>query len=76
MVRQQAWLQTTWQALPHWLLPTQGDHTLWHLRQHSLQASLAEMAAYLNPALFGDSEKGKGILKTEENCWRHRDPQN
>lgn len=76
MVRQQAWLQTTWQALPHWLLPTQGDHTLWHLRQHSLQASLAEMAAYLNPALFGDSEKGKGFLKTEENCWRHRDPQN
>lgn len=76
MVRQQAWLQTTWQALPHWLLPTQGDHTLWCLRQHPLQASLAEKAVYLNHALFGDSHGGGGMLKTEENRWRLRDPQN
>lgn len=46
---------------------------LWRLRQHSLQASLAEMAAYLNHTLSGDSDKG-GMLKTEKKLLEAQGP--
>lgn len=62
-VRQQAWLQTNWLALPHGLLPTQTGHKLWGLRHLPLLPSLAEKA---NLALLGDSDHREGGRKLEK----------